>query len=634
MTEARIPTPRRIARTPVVRQPSAFSALGDALSVAGAAGQQFENRRFAAEQQVEEIDHRIALDEQRRQDDALFIEKAAEWAKLEEQAKQRAAELRSEGSYRDHPDRVRKELDALLRPFDESLAGNERVRQRFRLGIVQSAARIDAQEEGWARQEGFRVQGESLKTYVSTRRNQLSRGDPAQVEQDFATYVAEGDALIDAGAYNDEQAAQMKRALRTELVPGLTESLFNAGQPDAVKKLIDDGFFDEFDLDVAKLGDKVVAERTALDLAAQREQAAKLAEARAAADAIEAKVRLGINPTQEEFDAVNSQLAAAGAPEAERIEFGGLSIEMGLNRQYGEARDPDGIAAAQAASALQAKVAAGTATEAEQVAARHLSGVAEARAKAAGAQRRELAAQGVQGQMAVLADLDRMPPEQRFIAANEAKDGLGYVAQLRPHARQFALAGREARKARPDDFGTKEEVRAAFSRNVGAFAGMLGGSYDGIMNLAWDLYAGGITSEGGAGWDAARFRQSVHVAFGARKVDGVAYGGLGNFNGAVILPTYQTGDEFERSVRGLTFAGATYADGRAAVKADVLDNYRPEYVRDSEDGRPMYRMIDESGRPLGRKGGGVYEFVAPPRATAKDLSGWMMPGMAKQRGGR
>lgn len=618
MTEARLPTPRRIARTPVIRQPSALSALGDALSVAGAAGQQFENRRFAAEQQVEEIDHRIALEEQKRQDDALFMEKAAEWVQLEEQMRQRAAELRQEGSYRDHPERVRQALDTEFRAFDESLSGNERVRQRLRLNIVQGAARIDTQEEGWARQEGFRVQGAALQSTVTTLKNRLT-GTPVESLGDELSLAEQTIAqMLEAGAYNDEQRAELLRKAMSEVLPGAIDGAFNGGNPEIVQGWADAGVLDKYDIDVGNVRDRVAAERRALDIAAEREQAGALAQARADVDAIEAKIRLGINPTDEEFAAVNAALAAAGAPEAERIDFGGLSIQMGLNRQYSEARDPDGIAAANAATALQAKVAAGTASEAEQVGAAHLKEVADARAKAAGARRKELAAQGVQGQMAVLADLDRLPPEQRFLAANEAKDGLGYVAQLRPHARQFALAGREVRKARPDDFGTKDEVRETFARNVGDFAGMLGGSYDGIMNLAWDLYAGGISSEGGKGWDAARFRQSVHVAFGAnRRADGTAQGGLADFNGAVILPTYQNADEFERSVRGLTFAKAVYTDGRAAVAQDVLDNYRPEYVRDSEDGRPMYRMIDSSGRPLGRKGGGIFEFVAAPRAGGR-----------------
>lgn len=619
MTEARIATPRRIARTPVIRQPSAFSALGDALQVAGAAGQQFEARRQATDEQVADIEHRIAMDEQKRQDDALFIEKAPEWAQLEERAKQRAAELRSEGSYRDHPERVRKVLDEEFRAFDQSLSGNERVRERFRMGIVQSAARIDAQEEGWARQEGFRVQGEALQTFATTRRNQLARAAPEQAGQDFATYVAEGDAMIDAGAYSDEQAAQMKRALRTTLAPGLTDTLFNAGKPEAVQELLDGGFFDALDLDASKIGDQVGAERKALDIAAQQAQTEALEQARADVAAIEAKIKLGINPTQEEFDAANARLAAAGAPEDERIEFGGLSIQMGLNRQFGETRDPDGIAAARTASALQAKVDAGTATEAEQVGARHLREVADARAKAAGAKRKALANQGVQGQMAVLTDLDRLPPEQRFIAANEAKEGLGYVAGLPPHSRQYALSGREARKARPDDFGEKEEVETAFRAMTDDFAGMLGGSYDDIKELAWDIYAGERASKGRGGFTPDAFGVMVNIAFGATyRPDRTVQGGIGEFGSfKVVLPAYQTAEEFERAVRGLTFGTAIYSDGRKAAKADVLDNYRPEYVRDSADGRPMYRMIDARGRPLGKQGGGIYEFIAPPRAGGR-----------------
>lgn len=614
MTEAVIPTPRRIARTPVVRQPSAATFIGQALSEIGQAGSQFEAQRRDTEERVKEIDHRIAMDEQKRQDDARYIEEAQRLLDIETRVTSRVAEARQQAGpfARGHDQTVRKILDEEYRAFDESLADNERVRQRLRLTIAQTAAQIDVREQGWQRQSAFKAQGEALETLVTTRGNQLARAEPGEVGQLFETYAAEVDAMIDAGAFNADEAAAMKRAARGQLATKLTEALFNAGEPQTVRALLDKGFFDRFDIDTTRLGDKIAAEQKALDIAAEQRQAEAVTAARAQADAVEAKVKLGINPSEEEFAAANAALAAAGVPEAERIAFGGLSVQIGLNRQYSEAADPDGIAAARAATALQGKIAAGTASEAEQVAYAHLSGVAEARAKAAGARRQDLAKSGVQGQLQVLADLDQMAPDQRFAAANEAMDGLGYVAQLQPHTRQYALSGREARKARPADFGENADVREEFSTITGPLAAMLGGSYDDVMNLAWDIYAGELTSKGRAGWDPALFGASVNIAFGSsRRPDGKRQGGLGDFNGTVILPSFQTADEFDRMVRRLTFGAAVYADGRPAAKADVLENYRPEYTRDAPDGAPIYRMIDESGRPLMKQGGGFYDFVAP-----------------------
>ncbi len=636
MTEARIPTPRQVARTPVIRQPSAATFIGEALQLAGQAGQQFEDRRRATDQQVEEIDHRIAMDEQKRQDDALFLEKAPEWVAIEEKAKRRAAELRNEGSYRDHPERVRQELDATFRAFDESLAGNERVRQRFRLSVVQSAARIDAQEQEWARLKGFKVQGEALQAVVDTRGNQLSRSTPEKVGEDYTAYVAEVDGLIDAGSYSDEDAALMKRAVRSSLAPKLNEALFNAGQPQVVQKMVDAGFFDGLDLDVSKISAQVAGEQKALDLAAERAKEEQLAEARTQRDALEALIAAGATPTQEEVNKVNAALTAAGAPADEMIEFGALTVQIGLNRQFSEASDPDGIGAAQAAAAIRAKQAAGKASREEEIAAAHLEGVAAERAKKAGAQRKELASQGPQGQLAVLADLDRLPLEQRAMAAQAA--GIPpNLAGLNGRYRELAVEGRVQRKARSKDFGEQAQVDGAFRAMTGSFASQLGSNFPGMMDLAWDIYAGQLASYGRTGWEPATFNDSVQKAFGRtmRADTGERQGGIGAVGkNQVLLPSYLTNEEFERQVRSLTFQSARYRDGRGVAPADVVDNYRPEYFDDDEQGRAVYRMVDAGGNLLMQADQRTpYTFIARPRVR-KDHSSWTLPGTGKKKGAR
>lgn len=639
MTEARIPTPRRIARTPVIRQPSGASILGQVMEAAGDVGQRFEQRRIATNEQVAEIDHRIAMDEQQRQDDALFIEKAAEWAAIEEQARLRASELRNEGSYRDHADRVRQELDTRFRAFDESLAGNERVRQRFRLGIVQSAARIDAQEQEWARQKGFKVQGEALQAVLDTRGNQLSRAPADKAGEEFAVHVAEMDKLIDAGSYSDEDAAIMKRAVRSRLAPKLNEALFAAGQPQVVQKLIDDGFFDALDVDVSTIREQVAGEQKALDLAAERAKEKQLAQARQQRDALQALVDAGATPTQEEVKAVNAALTAAGAPPDEMIEFGALTIKIGLNRQYSEAADADGIAAGQAAARIRAKQAAGTATREEEIAAAHLESVAAARAKKAGAARKELAAQGPQGQLAVLADLDRLPPEQRAVAAQEAglPPNLAMVTQAR--YRELAVEGRAQRKARAKDFGTQAEVEEGFRAAVGSFASQLGGNYPGMMELAWDIYAGQLAVHGRVGWEPSTFVDSVQKAFGrTMRPSGERQGGIGTIGAhQVILPAFLTNQEFERQVRSLTFKSARYRDGRPVNPKDAVEHFRPEYFDDDAEGRPIYRMVDPAGNVLMQADQRTpYTFV--PRDVQREArqrgQGWTMPGTGSRQGGR
>lgn len=627
MTRATLPTPRNITRSPVIREPSAFSALGDALQVAGAAGQQYEQRRRDTDERVAEIDHRIAMDEQKRQDDARYIEEAQRWVQVEAETTAAVAELRQQAGpfARGHDEAVRELIADRYRAFDEGLADNDRVRQRLRLTVAQSASQIDVRETLWQRSQEFEAQGEALQNVVNTRRNQLTRATPEEAEQAFVEYGAEIDAMIEAGAFNADQQAKMRRAAMTQLALGLNDGMFNAGRPDLVQAAIDKGVYDELDLDVDKLSNQVASETRTLEIKAEREAAAQLAQARDAADAIEAKIRAGINPTQDEFDAVNAALSAAGAPEDERIDFGALTVQMGLNRQFSPAADPDGIGAAQAAAELQAKIANGTADEAEQVAFAHLSGVADERAREAGRRRKEMAEQGVQGQLSVLEDLDRLPREQRFVAANEAMDGLGYVAGLAQKPRRFALSGREARAARKDDFGTKAEVEQAFGEATGGFAAMLGGSYDDMLELAWDVYAGDLASLGRTGWDADKFESVVDVVFGAsRRPNGEQQGGVGEFNGhRVILPAYLTENEFEARLRAIDFSNAVYSDGTEegtpAVASDVLEHYRPEYTRDASNGLPIYRMIDEGGRPLMSKRGQPFELMFSSGSARRSL---------------
>lgn len=617
--EARIPLPRQFARTPVMREPSAFSALGDAMSVAGQAGSEFVARDRATEEQVAEIDHRIAMAEQDQQDADLTVRKGAEWIGLQAELREAIEDTRQQADRygEGHLDSVRKVLDDRLRTFDASFAGNERVRQKFRQSIVREATEIDLQEQAWQRQRNQAAQGEDFEVSVQTLANGLTRANPATAGEDFATALADIDTMIAAGSFDDAEAATLRRAAATKLALGLNDGLFAAGQPQMVRALVDKGFYDGLKLDTGKLADQVAGEQRALDIAAEQQAKAQQVEARNAIDAIEAKVAIGINPTQAEFDAARAAASAAGLPEDELIAFDGLSVQIGLNRQFSEAQDPDGVAVAQLVQQLGTKIADGSASEAEQVAYAHLDGVAEARAKALGARYREMAGTGAQGKQAVLGELARLPRDQRFIAAQEVQDGFGYVAMLGPNSQRAALAGAEARAARPKDFGTEAEVKEAFRARIGSgIAARLGPSYDDLMTLAWDIYAGGVVAKGKEGWSEEAYARAVDIAFGAgRGRDGQWRGGIGSFGDhSVILPEWQTSDDFERSVRSLTFAKARYAEGSPASKNDVIRHYRPEYVRDTSDGLPAYIMVDASGAPLMASDGDVFRFNIPRRS--------------------
>ncbi|WP_298599814.1 hypothetical protein, partial [uncultured Sphingorhabdus sp.] len=333
--------------------------------------------------------------------------------------------------------------------------------------------------------------------------------------------------------------------------------------------------------------------------------------ARNAIKAIEEKVKLGINPTDAEIRAARAAGTASGLPEADIIALDGLGIQIGLNRSYSESADPLGINAGAAAARLGDKIATGKASEAEQISYAHLKGIADSRAKAQGSKLKEVAKQGIGGQMKVLAQLQQLPQEQRFAAAEEAKAGLGQLSLLPARTQQFALEGREVRAARKDEFGKAEEVKAAFRRRIGEIAPSLGGEYDNLQGIAWDIYAAEMNNRGATGWNEAQFEKSVKIAFGARvREDGVFQGGIGRVRGKqVILPDWQTPPEFDAAISKLTFAGAVYGNSQAASKADILANYRPEYYGDDARGLPLYRFISPSGYPLKHKDGSIYNIV-------------------------
>ena len=208
MVDAVIPGPRRITNTRIAPGADAFSVLGDALSVAGQAGMRFEMQRRDVNEREREAAHDIAMAEQKRQDDALYIEKAQEWVQIEEAMRARAAALRQEAGpfARGHSDSVRKELDEQYRAFDESLAGNERVGEKFPLTVVQTAARIDAQEGAWQQQQEFKAQGDALEvanTLQLRAPDENSMGIGLQnLEQRYQVLIQRGIAYrVEAGMF-------------------------------------------------------------------------------------------------------------------------------------------------------------------------------------------------------------------------------------------------------------------------------------------------------------------------------------------------------------------------------------------------------------------------------------------------
>jgi hypothetical protein len=584
--------------------------LADALDVAArTAGQMAQSDRQAT-QQVDAINHQLAVKRQQDEDNALLLQQAAKWAETDSRIAVRINEARSKhgpggaGHVQTVTDIIEEEKTA----FDAGFGENERVRQRYTANVVQAAARYETQETIYASDQFAKAQGENAETYLKATGNGLQLAPDLQKMEEA---VQLWDSLADGMALNDDQKAILRKKGQASLFGDFLTGLINTGKYADAKTLLNSGKLNGVIDDVKPFLRSIETEENAARIAVEQAASDARTEAREAVKAVEEKVKLGINPSQAEIAQVRRAAVANGLPEADIIGLDGLGIQIGLNRTYNEAADPMGIKASAAASRLGAKVAAGTATEAEQVGYTHLKGIGDSRAKARGAQLKETAKQGVAGQAAVLSELRAMPAKQRYLAAEEAKPGLGQLASLGPRSQQYALEGREVRNARKDEFGKTEEVKAAFARRVGDVKASMGGEYDNMMSVAWDIYAGQLNSRGASGWSEAEFDVAVKIALGAtQRGNGVLQGGIDRVRGKqVILPAWKTAEEFDKTLSMLKFDGAVYANKQAASKADILNNYRPEYYDEDAAGQPLYRFIGPTGKALLHKDGSVYNLV-------------------------
>jgi hypothetical protein len=595
----------RATVTPVRAQPQT-SGIGEAFTMLGRTAGQIADNNAQTEERVAQIDHTIAMRERDRADDDLALSVAVEQAKAAQRLRVFDEENQNAADYETRKaEAVDKELSALR----GMIGNNDRVNKRFLPTLTTFAETEKADAVVYATRVRAKATGEQFEAMVDTAAN-LAYTDPAKAQPII-------DAMIVAHRGRTDIPDALKPAIERKMLEPIRVSQINGaidgGRYDAVEKELKAGTFDTVIGPEQKnrLLDRIEVERRAAVVAAEQLQADARTEARNAVKAVEEKVKLGINPTQAEIAQVRNQAIASGLPKAEIIGLDGMGAKMSINRQFNPEVDPMGIKASAAATRLGPKVAAGTATEMEQVSYAHLKEIGDSRAKARGAMLKETAAQGIAGQASVLAQLRVLPAEQRYLAAEEAKAGLGQLAMLGQKSQQYALEGREVRNARKDEFGKAEQVKSAFDRRIGGIKASLGGEYDNIMGIAWDIYAGELNGRSASGWNEAQFDVAVKIALGATKRDnGILQGGVGRVRGKqVILPDWKTPEEFDKTLSTLKFAGAVYANGAAASKSDILTNYRPEFYSEDAAGQPLYRFIDPSGKPLRHKDGSIYNVV-------------------------
>jgi hypothetical protein len=480
-----------------------------------------------------------------------------------------------------------------LTQFRATLEVEPEVLERFAPSIATFAASTRQGERRYALQARAKTQGAAIEKWRDAQGNSLLI-DPTPDK--LQALLGESDRMIEAL----DLPAQVKETYRTQAKAGLARTFLDgrllAGDWQGAQGVLRQGLLDAY-LDPNDKKNYLRQAENAASVAAAEQRAAEarqLSDARDSAKAVEAKVKAGIDPTPAELRAARSGLAAAGADEAELIEFDALDVKVAVNRRYSGAplstlrKDRDFL--------LQRKQA-GEASETEQMQLAQLDNLVDAAEEREADGLREAAGQGVPGQLSVLQAVSGRAPAERYAVAEKVKEGLGFLSGLNAATQKAALTGREVRDARPQDFGKRKDVKLAFDTAVGPVAAQMGGDYDNALNAAWDIMTVTMARQGRSGFDQGLFNNAVmQVTGGTRRPDGVVQGGIQKYRGKPVwLPDWMTPTEFDQALARDLMGDARYASGQPVDKADVLANYRVTWAGDQPDGAALYRLQGPDG---------------------------------------
>lgn len=584
--------------------PSAFrSGLAGGLQALGEAGSRVAANEQAVEDQREASEYRLAAEEQRRRRSAMVADRMGAWAEVQAEVTTERDRLRQEstaGAY-DYAEKADKLLTDRMQSFLATLGDDPEIRERFEPVIAGWSANARVDDSRWAIARRTEYEGQRVDTWRDSAGNALlADPTPGKLQQAFD----ESDMLLDTLDVPGGVREELKRQTKRGFVVNFLDARLGKDDWQGVRSLMQGKAFDDF----LKPEDKIRYSNRADQGEAVAQRQAEIAEsqrrdaARDMAKAVQAKIDAGIVPSEPEMRSARQALAAAGADPAELIAFDATSVQVEVNRRY---QGTDSETMRRDRATIDAKMRAGRASEAEQVMARQLDKLIDSADTRETEQVRELMGKGVAGQTQALSMLTGSA-EARYAKANKLEDGLGFVANLNTKAQTYALEGRELRKARPKDFGDDKQVRATVDAMVGPLGLALGGQYGELVDTAWSIMATSQARTGSAGFDADKLRMAVRIATGAtHRPNGIVQGGIQRVRGKPVhLPENMTPDEFDAYMSRRDFSAGAYANGRPAQKADVLQNYRPEWAGDDPRGRPLYRFVDATGGVLANKGGG------------------------------
>lgn len=605
--EPRIADGPRISGIPIPDPRAAQSGFGEGLG-------EFAETMAAADRQTRQVDeqiaasqHRIALREQEEQDASLTADRAAEFARMQARVAVRTEELRQEAGRggQGHEPAIRQYVDEELRNFNAGFANNDRVRQRFIPNMAEFGARTESRETLWVMDERAKSQAQDLDELYTTSANALQL-DPTP--ENYTSGLSLIRTTLDGMGMSESQS----NAAWKKIVGGYTETLidgmFQRGEHDNVKALAESGFFnDKLDPETLdRTRNRVGIEEKAAVIEAEQAASRARQAVQDQADLLAAKVKAGINPEAAEVASVRNAAVAAGLKPDDVFNLSLMEAKMTWNRTYGSMPMLDKL---RTQSALQGKIAAGNASETEQALTAHLNDMIDAEQDREAERFKGLLGQGIQGRVAITAQLQQLPPAARFQQAEKVEAGLGFIANLpTDNLRQRALVGRDERKADKTlvpDKALDENFRKMVGRS-GRFFG--GPTMAGLREVAADIYAYHAAQKGFDDFNPVWYREALNAAMGQqRRVDGSLQGGIGAWRTQpVMLPDNKTQEEFEQILARSPFGDARSASGAAVDKDYILKRLAPVYAGETEDGRTMYRFVDESGAQLLHKDGGPY----------------------------
>jgi hypothetical protein len=607
------PMRARVRPTVTPLQPAdrrfAVSGIGDALADAAGRALQDQQQRSQVQDQVADIDARIAVREQKMAREATLADGMARWAKLRTDMEVWEAEQRANAPVAGtgYKKSVETQAAQKLAEFRGTLGNDEEVLQRFGPMLAEWEATFTGKAQLFETGKRSEFMRDNVATWQSQTANRLRR-DPSP--ENYTAALKEAGSLI-AGLEGLDGNAKLEvsREIASNLSVAQFDGLIEGGQYDAAGQMLDSGQFDGV-LDEKAMEGLRRQVGLSRDRAAREAELAQAEVARAADDRLDVIKAMAKDGTASDADLREGQALARqyGKP-IDQYDLDVLRVENATAKQFGNASLPQ-IGTAIAATQARIAKAGDKPNGSDVIALRTMEELRDTKRKEAGTQFKELLAQGPQGRMAVLQQLDQYDEETRFSVANEAEAGLGYLALLGPALRPLAVEGREVRKQQPE-LAPKAKIGPQMRAATGRVGRKLGGEYGPVMETASDVYAAWAAQRGQTEFDGKVFDSIVSGVLGAqRRPDGSMQGGLGSYRGEkVLLPPHLSNAEFAATVARSPFTNARYGNGKPADKNFIVNSMVPELVDELDGGRTLYRFVDNAGGTLRNAQGGEYRLI-------------------------